>query len=276
MLYISEAIQSASSSVDIAVFEFYNIEEIYGMKKRFSLLFVLLWGAALFSQSVKDLKLDDFRLTAKATAPLATKLRATSCALNNTEVELYVLGWSKNARLAFFENRFIDGRGGFDLIFTILDLIEDKMICYKNFSAYDEKGLSLKECLAKNACFIDRELKKYGIVIAAPVFCELPAYSTTDNEPVNFSVTVKDDTIGEYGLRQMSYDIVAVKNKKQKTVAQVSDEICDAAMPTGYLKSPYENRIALLLAYSQYVFEGSEIFLRFYGCHLDGGFSSSQ
>lgn len=41
---------------------------------------------------------------------------------------------------------------------------------------------------------------------------------------------------------------------------------------TGYIKSPYEERIALILADAEYVYEGDEIFVNFYGCSLNYGF----
>ena len=43
-------------------------------------------------------------------------------------------------------------------------------------------------------------------------------------------------------------------------------------MQTGYLKSPYENRIALIVADAEFVYEGCEVFVNFYGCNVNSGF----
>ena len=51
--------------------------------------------------------------------------------------DIYVLGWSKDGKIAFIENRGIDGRGGHDFLFTIQDLVEDKICCYKKIECYD-------------------------------------------------------------------------------------------------------------------------------------------
>ena len=47
-------------------------------------------------------------------------------------------------------------------------------------------------------------------------------------------------------------------------------------MPTAYGKSPYEDRIALIVADAEYVFEGREVFINFYGCNLNTGFKNKM
>ncbi|MBR4824809.1 MAG: hypothetical protein IKZ86_08410, partial [Spirochaetaceae bacterium] len=42
--------------------------------------------------------------------------------------------------------------------------------------------------------------------------------------------------------------------------------------PVGYIKSPYENRVAVVLTNASFVFEGSELFVEFAGCNLSVGF----
>lgn len=72
----------------------------------------------------------------------------------------------------------------------------------------------------------------------------------------------------------MDYDIVAIKNVSKKTIRKVQNKMCEYVMPTAYIQSPYENRIALIVADAEYVFEGEEIYVNFFGCNLKTGFST--
>lgn len=120
---------------------------------------------------------------------------------------IYVLGWSKDGKLAFIENRGIDGRGGHDLHFTIQDMVEDVNVFYKRINWYDD-------------------------------------------------------------------EIIAIKNNKYKLLSKIENKMCDYVMPTAFIKSPYEDRIALIVANAEYVFEGREVFINFYGCNLESGFTN--
>ena len=37
----------------------------------------------------------------------------------------------------------------------------------------------------------------------------------------------------------------------------------------------YEERVALVVADSEYMFEGNEVFINFYGCNLSSGFNKN-
>ena len=57
-------------------------------------------------------------------------------------------------------------------------------------------------------------------------------------------------------------------------LSKIENKKCEYVMPTAYIKSPYEDRIALIVADADYVFEGEEVFINFYGCNLNSGFTN--
>lgn len=250
------------------------------MKKFISYIFlfsVLVSGA--FSQSIKDLNLKEYELSHQN-----EKLFLNECSLDDnkyyndgvnmlylTDVEIYILGWSEDGKLAFLENRGIDGRGGNDLYFTILDLVNDKPAFSHNYYYYDETdNCTLEQFIKNNYKEIDKNLKKYGIKIQKTSYQPLPL--KLNGSTYNFDITVKESGPGQYGFNEMIFFVDGTKNNTQKKRITTSAGLCNKALVTGYLKSPYENRIALIVAHSRYIFEGSEIFLNFYGCNLDKGF----
>ena len=76
----------------------------------------------------------------------------------------------------------------------------------------------------------------------------------------------------KFNLMQMSYKIYGFKNNKSKLVTSVENKRSEYVKTTGFIKSPYEDRIALVVANAEYVFEGDEVFVNFYGCNLSVGF----
>ena len=68
--------------------------------------------------------LEEYKLDSRITSTLVEKTKNSKTFNIYQENNLiYVLGWSKDGKLAFIENRGIDGRGGHDLHFTIQDMV---------------------------------------------------------------------------------------------------------------------------------------------------------
>ena len=78
----------------------------------------------------------------------------------------------------------------------------------------------------------------------------------------------KQENIG-YIDQINTYDIQAIRGTKYKKLNTEKDKNCNTIVPVGYIKSPYENRIAVIVINSRYTFEESEMFASFYGCHLN-------
>ena len=181
---------------------FYEVEIV-------DIIFLLvLISLNLYSQDITKINLEEYKLDSRITSTLVEETKnSKSFNIYQENNLIYVLGWSKDGKLAFIENRGIDGRGGHDLHFTIQDMVEDVNVFYKRINWYDD-------------------------------------------------------------------DNIAIKNNKYKLLSKIENKMCDYVMPTAFIKSPYEDRIALIVANAEYVFEGREVFINFYGCNLESGFTN--
>lgn len=248
------------------------------MKKLFILLLSLLITSQAFSQDIRKINLKDYLLSSKSTSIFYEDKEAEFIA--PCYPEIYILGWSKDGKFAFMENRGIEGRGGCDLIFTILDLVKDSVEYTKVIRWYDDDGygdnpkkaLTLEQCIAVNADTFNKELEKAKIILKPAQMQLLPATDNKGNK-IDFKIDVIKKEIGEYNLDYMTYEIKALKGNVSKTVNLVKQMECTHAKVTGYIKSPYEDRVAVIVATSQFVWEGYEVFLDFYGCNLKVGFN---
>lgn len=251
------------------------------MKKIFlAILLSFFFITNVFSQSVKNINLKEYELSDKNEEVFLAECETHGenyfdgvNIVYGKSVEVYILGWSKDGKLAVLENREVDGRGGYDLYFTIFDTVEDEKVYFHNFEFYDEnENCTVAQCVQNNYKQIDDVLKKYGIIFQKTASQSLPAKINGDE--FTFNVKVIKNEPSEYGIGfTLSYDIEAIKNNKsKKTITEVRDKFCNKVVVTGYLKNPYENRIAVIVLSSKYVFEGSELELAFYGCNLAKGF----
>lgn len=250
------------------------------MKKKLLWILLSILSLKIYSQDITKLNIEDFKLDSKITSLLRENPDVNkNCYIYMENNNIYVLGWSKEGKLAYIENEGVEGRGGHDLIFTIQDMVEDKIIYEKIISGYDlddEENyikITFEECIKENSKIINEELKKNQIILNPSKTYFLPVKENL-GAVIDFKIENEKKYIGEYSLYHMDYDIVAIKNDSKKTIGKVQNKMCEYVMPTAYIKSPYENRIALIVADAEYVFEGEEIYVNFFGCNLKTGFST--
>ena len=252
------------------------------MKKSIFIFLLVLISFNLYSQDLTKINIKEYKLDSKITSILVEETKVTK-PLNIYQENnfIYVLGWSKDGKLAFILDKGVDGRGGNDLYFTIQDMVEDVNVYYKKIKWYDndnygenpELAQTFEECIKNNSKEFNSELKKHKIILN-PVKTEfLPA---VDNKgtAIDFKIDNSKEYIGKFSLPHMDYEIIAIKNNKYKQLSNIENKMCDYVMPTAYIKSPYEDRIALIVANAEYVFEGREVFVNFYGCNLNSGFTN--
>ena len=108
------------------------------MKKIILMLLFLGASINLFAQDLRKINIDDYKLDAKITSTLMNETKNMYLHIYQENNEIYVLGWSKDGKIAYVERRLIDGRGGHDLLFTILDLVEDETVYTKTIKWYDD------------------------------------------------------------------------------------------------------------------------------------------
>lgn len=246
--------------------------------KRICIVGLLLCLANLCCVSEKDIDINEYKISSQCTSLLASDDESLNIYQENNDI--YVLGWSKDGKMAYIENRAIDGRGGHDFYFTIIDLVEDKITHQLEKRWYDddnygdspEKALTFTQCIKAYSNEMNTQLKKNNIIMKPCKFQNFPATDSKGNE-VTFNVKVLKKELGEFNLMYMSYEIYAEKNNQSKRISSINNKQSEIVKPTGFIKSPYEDRVALVVADAEYVFEGNEVFINFYGCNLSSGFS---
>lgn len=252
------------------------------MKKSFFIILLVLISYNVYSQDLTEINLEKYKLDSRITSVLVEETK-NSGNLNIYQENniIYVLGWSEDGKLASIENRGVDGRGGHDLYFIIQDMIEDENVYYKKIKWYDndnygenpELKKTFEECIRNNSKEFNSELKKHKIILN-PVKVEYFPVTDKKGIVIDFKIANSKEYIGEFSLPHMDYEIVAIKNNKYKLLSKIENKKCDYVIPTAYIKSPYEDRIALIVANAEYVYEGREVFVNFYGCNLSSGFSN--
>jgi hypothetical protein len=252
------------------------------MKKSIFIFLLVLISFNLYSQDLTKINIKEYKLDSKITSILVEETKVTK-PLNIYQENnfIYVLGWSKDGKLAFILDKGVDGRGGSDLYFTIQDMVEDVNVYYKKIKWYDndnygenpELAQTFEECIKNNSKEFNSELKKYKIILN-PVKVEFLPAVDKKGTVIDFKIVNSEKYIGEFSLSHMDYEIIAIKNNKYKLLSKIENKLCAYVIPTAFIKSPHEDRIALIVANAEYVFEGEEVFIKFYGCNLNFGFTN--
>jgi predicted secreted protein len=203
---------------------------------------------------------------------------------------LYPIGWSKNGVFAYIEESLEDAAGFVKYTLVLQDMVSDSVVWshvvrleeeyYENYS--ERKGI--KVVWAQNAELFSRELRKQGISQAAKF------------ELSSFPIRVRDDSIDvqlehiqqeiedpeSYSGRFLIPTEVRMKIHSQRLgEKQVYSSTFgyDVAMSVeGYLKSPFEERIAVILSYESPGHHGPPDYVNYVlvGAHLEKGFSKKS
>lgn len=248
------------------------------IKILFIIIFHLFFTSG-YSLDINKINIDEYKISPQSTSGLVGDKEGKELNIYKENNDIYILGWSKDGKMAYIENRSIEGRGGHDFYFIILDLVEDSVIYKQKKKWYDddnygdtpEKALTFKQCIILFSNEINKQLNNFKIIVQPCKFQTLPVMDKKGNE-VTFKIDILKKDIDKFNLMQMSYKIYVFKNNKSKLVASVENKRSEYVKTTGFIKSPYEDRIALVVANAEYVFEGDEVFVNFYGCNLSVGF----
>ena len=184
--------------------------------------------------------------------------------------EFRPIGWSKNG---YFVYQIILSEGGFGVYENSINIISAKTDqILASISLIDEEthdGSGNENGWLENKKEINRMLSEYKIDDRR----EIEFYSKNTIE--DFSVSLKkiyavcDDA--EYGEKNVDFEIV-VRNKNfgKKIVSSGSLECMWSVNIEGYIISPFEDRILIILSSLYRGFEGEEdYYIDFIGCSLD-------
>ncbi len=189
---------------------------------------------------------------------------------------LYFVGFSQDGKVAFLKQEEQDGKGSTDLYFIVQDLVSDEIL-WNLQAPTDESYWMGKDLmtlfLADNEDLIDQKLADYGIRIAPCSYEKLP-YTGENGERIDARIESKDTGKLYYDMFSIiRYSCIACDGAgRKKTVVSGKELPASEAFVCGYVKNPYEDRLALVIAEAVYGFEGCDILYSLAGCDMKKGF----
>jgi hypothetical protein len=194
--------------------------------------------------------------------------------------KIEVIGWSRNGLLAY---RFINegGREGFNYHFQIVNTINDKIIEIDHFNTEDiiyhgkEIGTFREKwnILLEKHEILGRVVDPCAIIDGNSIM-EFPL----ENYRCWFDYTINSNNNLSTVLRQgYNWKLIIGNNFVQKIVTQQNGRNNSPPQTRikiiGYCRSPFENRIAVLVSFAEN-FSGIIFFTpKLYGCNMNIGFN---
>ena len=187
-----------------------------------------------------------------------------------------IWGWSRTGKVAYSIEREVAGRGGQKIDFAVFDTVTDEVVLSFGIDTFDldvnNAASEYAYNLLKNRIF--DAIKEHNIIEGTSDFQPFPI--NKNNMVYNCSVTNFEYSADEFFFNDniSSYTVVVIANGRTKIINTFkSDAMTRGIYICGYILSPFENRALIILAEENFVFEGTEIFYVFAGCHLGIGFN---
>ncbi len=186
----------------------------------------------------------------------------------------YLIGFSKEGRVAYVYWYNDDGKGGVVSDFIIQSLATDKIIFEKALEIPDYYSYGddfLVEAFKIYQQDLDKALNASKIEIVDWEFHTLPI-SSKENK-INFSIKSTSSEADTFFGQVMNYTITAEKEGKgKKVIASVKNATIIDVFLCGYVLNPLEERAMLIYAEIGPAFENTRLYYKVSGCDLDYGF----
>ena len=188
-----------------------------------------------------------------------------------------IWGWSAAGKVAYSIEREVEGRGGKIINFTVFDTVSDDVVVSFGIDTFDigDDNLTSEYLYSLLRDRITNAIRANSIVGGGTDFRPFPI--RRNNMEYSCSITNIVHSADNYGFfndNVSKYTVVVTANGKSKVVNTFeSDALTRKIYICGYILSPFENRALIVLAEENFVFEGTELFYIFGGCHLGTGFN---
>jgi hypothetical protein len=186
-------------------------------------------------------------------------------------------GWSADGKFAWMESRDIDGRGGTIYTYVVYDTVEDATVYSRFDDSFDwgtEETPTPEESWKRCASDVSAALAESGILQAADITVQ-PFPLRRAGDTYTASLAVKNDPQRDgYDEQRVQSYVLRMKSAARGSKTVTSREQVGAAKVriAGYILSPAEPRVLVVVSTLTRAFEGYEETLYFYGAHLGVGF----
>jgi hypothetical protein len=184
--------------------------------------------------------------------------------------DIRIWGWSRDGKVAYSNDYYTDGYGGYTFMVAIFDLVEDTTVWENSahyFEEFDEAYNSLMDS------FVDM-CEQNAVEFTQSDFMELPIKYNNQEVKIIVEETEfeEDDYMHDPGSIS-GYKIIAENNGKQKIIKEDAElHTLNIVFECGYFISPFENRALIIIGVNVRAFEGYELRYILVGCHLSDGF----
>jgi hypothetical protein len=206
---------------------------------------------------------------------LPTKLKYAVAEGYDLMTEFYPIGWSADGKFAFVREPADEACGCYFFDIVIMDMVSDKILWEWKFND-DGAGETMKSVWKKNYALLKSKLLENKIIQAS----DFALGKSTFNYK-NVKYTLEDESSSnsdwDYGKIQSFRITLSASGLGTKTVKVQSYDEYDMILSlevVGQLKSPYEDRIAVIYSEIQRGYEGPPNVVQFglSGSHLMDGF----
>jgi len=185
-------------------------------------------------------------------------------------------GWSADGKFAWLESRDVEGRGGTTYTYTIYDAVEDSVVYRHVDDSFDwgtNVDASEAESWARSGDEVSDALAKSGIDQEDVRVSAFPLTRAADRYTASLKVQNYPDSAEGDDHRVFIYILTLTSSSRgAKVVTRKTNVDAATAEIAGYILSPKEPRILVVVSESKRAFEGYEQDLYFYGAHLAVGF----
>lgn len=192
---------------------------------------------------------------------------------------LYPIGWSVDGKFAYALVDEPAFRGGYGFLCAIVDARTDEVLWfhYDHSDQFDWQGENVPLAIAwqRNVSAISEQLTALGVEPVDGVRMEpLPLRRGSDEYTAVVDEWKVDPEKSPYGNGVVGYTLILQSREKgSKVIAQRARIFATDVSVQGYIRSPFENRVVLLVAESGNAYGGARFTdFTIIGAHLDAGF----
>ncbi len=189
---------------------------------------------------------------------------------------LFVIGFSRSGKIAFIESQFLEGVGMERATFFVQDLVSDDILAVVHSddadeASYGEAG-AVDFFIKKNAEKIDSLLFEHEIIKGEFKIEQFPYFEDGRTLGVTANIFDTGEFMNDF-IRLIDYTITAEDGAgRKKTITSKKGEADENVFVCGFVKNPWENRIAVVIAEARFGFEGYDILYSISGCDAQKGF----
>ena len=167
------------------------------------------------------------------------------------DAKFYPIGISQNGRLAYLS--YLTNPQYIQWDFVIFDLLQDAVLRQRSSEPHDEATSPLQFFQVAG---ITRDLKEYGIYLSESVLKPQPFPLQYDNDVYTAELKEKASDGDDYGMYTRHTIHLSSSNRGSKRLSEITDSFYSDPVVEGYLLSPFEHRIVVVVRYKAAYVEG--------------------